>query len=69
MRDALQVARTAHLGKPVYGRPHPRARECWHIPKNGGDYFEWCWHATSNGCWKRRSTLPLFDDHKILAIA
>jgi hypothetical protein len=70
MRSAQQVARAHKLGTPKYGQPHPGHRGyVWFIAKESGDYLEWSWHPTSNGCWRRRSSIPLFDDRKIVAIA
>jgi len=70
MRNAEDVAKKAKLGRPKYGRPDGyKSQPCWYIEKFGGEYYEWCWHPESNGCWKRRSVHPLFDTKEILAVA
>lgn len=41
----------------------------WQIRcKCGRDYI-WSYHPVSNGCWKIRSPLPLFDTQEIIVIA
>jgi hypothetical protein len=32
-------------------------------------HYVWSWHKTSNGCWKIRSSLLLFDTNEIVEVA
>lgn len=31
--------------------------------------YVWTWHPQSNGCWKIRSDMPLFDTREVVVIA
>jgi len=41
----------------------------WHMWCKCGYVYVWSYHETSNGCWKLRHELPLFDPNKIIVVA
>lgn len=51
-----------YLEKPISGKT-------WFIPCKCGIWYVWSFHPHSNGCWKIRSRLPLFDSKEVVAIA
>lgn len=67
------------LGEPEYGRSkidwalakwfRDPFHEQWHIHCVCGRDYVWSWHPASNGCWKIRSPLPLFDTKETVVIA
>ena len=59
----------AKLAKPVHGRYFPELgyrwmNVQWHIPCVCGVTYVWSWDETykNGGVWKRRSSMPLFED-------
>lgn len=57
------------LHKPVYAPLKPYAENLWHIRCNCHRVFVWGWHKDSNGCWRERHELPLFDTKALIVLA
>jgi len=63
------------LSKPVHGtiptaHTYYNSRDTgWYIECDCHLVHVWSWHHKSNGCWKIRSSLPLFDSREITIVA
>lgn len=75
MRNAQECAPTycrcgRKLQKPIHQYlEKPVNAKVWFIPCTCGIFYEWAFHPKSNGCWKIRSRLPLWDSKEIIVIA
>jgi len=62
----------AHLIKPKHGRLEERhiSTTTWFVPCVCGAIYVWSWDETgfNGGIYKRRHTLPLFDDRMRIEI-
>lgn len=48
---------------------HDKFNRVWVMNCRCGRLYVWSYHEESNGCWKIRSPLPLFDSKEIVVIA
>lgn len=74
MRNAQEAAPKKclcgrRLGKPQYGKVLNCRSLVWYIICACHTTYVWSWHPASNGCWKVRDDLPLFDSRQVIAIA
>jgi hypothetical protein len=65
----LNQANTARFGFEWCLYEAPIKEKVWHIKCFCGLRHVWSWHHKSNGCWKIRSHMPLFDSQEITVIA
>lgn len=68
MRNAQQCAPTrcrcgSRLPKPTY------VKGVWQMVCTCHTQYVWSFHPISNGCWKIRSDMPLFDSKEIVEVA
>jgi hypothetical protein len=60
------------LSKPSYKTVSEISRSTngsWQIVCKCHLIYLWSYHPKSNGCWKIRSALPLFDTEQIVVVA
>lgn len=57
------------LDKPIYGSTVPYGEKRLHIRCSCSMLYLWSFHPASNGCWKLRHELPLFDEKRVMVIA
>jgi hypothetical protein len=65
----LNAKETTYFGYEWCAFDAPIKEKVWHIKCTCGLRHIWSFHQSSNGCWKVRSDLPLFDSHQILVVA